>query len=318
MDNGLYSQWERHITILRGLSPKSAVAYRRHIEEFTAWKGGVDHWEDITRQDVEAFLEHLFYNQGNGNRTRLTKLISLGSWWRFLAYEGIVKEDLTRGIPRPIARKKFVQDLSKEDRLKMFSTISIYSEKGLRDACMLILLCFAGLRVGELVGLRLEDIVDDGQHIEIQLPDDIVKQQSFRTVDLWKAPSLFIRQLLAVRLSHHRLTSNRLFVSYHKGDNVAGNALYEKDVDRFVKKTAHEAGVRKRSVYAHMFRASHAQDLRHVEGYDIAAIAERLGHKNISTTDQYLPKRRRVGRKYRSLRDYWMEWERIWTGEQNG
>ncbi len=67
-----------------------------------------------------------------------------------------------------------------------------------------------------------------------------------------------------------------------------------------------------------MFRASHAQDLRHVEGYDIAAIADRLGHKNISTTDQYLPKRRRVGRKHRSLRDYWIEWERLWTGEMNG
>ena len=83
----------------------------------------------MTRQDLEKFLEHLFYDKGNGNRTRLTKLISLGSWWRFLAYEGIVKEDLTGNIPRPMAKKKFVQDLTKEDRLKMFARINIYSER---------------------------------------------------------------------------------------------------------------------------------------------------------------------------------------------
>ncbi len=85
-----------------------------------------------------------------------------------------------------------------------------------------------------------------------------------------------------------------------------------------MKRLAEAARIRKTRVYAHMFRATHASDLRHVEGYDILAIADRLGHKNIATTNRYLPRRQRVPRKSRSLREYWLEWEQIWSGGVHG
>jgi integrase len=97
-----------------------------------------------------------------------------------------------------------------------------------------------------------------------------------------------------------------------KGDRPRGLPLSIRDVDRFVKHIAAVAGVRTPFVSSHMFRATHGADLRHIEGYDLPAIAERLGHADISTTDRYIPKRKRISKKYRSLREYWREFETLW------
>lgn len=310
--------WARYMGILRGLSEKSVKAYQERVLDFFGWleTSGrqFNSFSDVTRQDVEAYLEYLFYERSNANHTRLTKLGALSGFWRFLVYEKVVESDITAGIPRPKIRKRFIQAFTRTEVLRFFQEVEIYSEKGLRDVSILILLAFCGLRVGELCSLRLKDIIDDGEYIDVEIPDDIGKQGSSRTVDLWKAPSLFVRQWYAVRVSQGAISKSYLFVSYRKGDKVVGLPLSEKDIDRFVKRLAKAAGIQKPRVHSHMFRATHGSDLRHVKGFDIAAIAARLGHKNISTTDRYLPRRGRIRREYRSLREYWIDWERIWTG----
>ncbi len=311
----IFEQWERHMLVLRGLSDKTVQAYQTKVREFLKWRDLKDPSEldDVIRIDIEKFLEYLFYERGNVNQVRLTKLGAISTFWRFLLYEGIVTFDVTSGIPKPKVHRKFIQAFTKEERLRIFRQVDIWSEKGLRDTCILIVFCFCGLRVGEVCSLRINDIVDSGEHIDIQIPEDIGKQGSSRVVDLWKAPSAFLRQWIGIRLSHGASGKDRVFVTYRKGDFVVGNPLTEKDVDRLIKRLVEKANIRKARAYSHMFRASHGGDLRYIDGFDIAAIAERLGHKNISTTDRYLPQRGRISRKYRSLREYWLEWERLWS-----
>ena len=62
----------------------------------------------------------------------------------------------------------------------------------------------------------------------------------------------------------------------------------------------------------HMFRASHAVDLRQIQGYDTPAIAERLGHANIQTTDRYISTRGRIHHTYPSLSVYWKDFATLW------
>ncbi len=315
----LLSKWERHLLVLRGLSAASVKAYRDKIVEFFKWHGD-EVVEAVSRDDIERYLEDIFY-RGNANITRMNKLGAISGFWRFLRYERVVTEDITDGIPKPRLWRKFIQDLTKEERLRMFSALrhQVDTEKGLRDICILILLTFGGLRIGEVANLRADDLVDEGDHILVQLPDDIVKQHGSRVVEFWKSPSAFLRQWLHVRLVLHNAGKRApLFVAYQRGDHPRDHALVERNIDRMIKGIARRAGIRRVVVHAHMFRASHGSDLRNIQGYDIAAIAGRLGHRNISTTDRYLPNRRRVSRQYRSLREYWIEWERLWIGGESG
>ncbi len=320
--DGLLGKWERHLKVLRGLSDRTVSVYRRYVMDFFDWFSAHHSSEvmisDVGQKDVEAWLESLYYERKNGNYTRKTKLLAVATLWRFMVYDGIVKQDVTATIPRPIVRSRLVQSFTRDDVLRMFRQVDIYSEKGVRDGAILILLAFCGLRVGELTGLRLNDVKDDGTYIDILIPEDIGKKGSSRTIDLWKAPSVFVRQWIAIRLGQGGVGRDPLFTSYRRNDMAIGNKLAARDVERLVKSIADAAGIRKPRITCHMFRATHGHDLRHVQGYDIAAIASRLGHKNISTTDRYLPKRGRIKKMYPSLREYWLEWERIWLKGSEG
>lgn len=313
----------RHLKVIWGLSEATTEAYCSKVIEFQLWAKEKDliDIQEITRQDVEKYLEWCFY-RGNSNSTRVTKLIAIQRFFRYLTYEEIIPKDITIEIPRPRVRRNFIQKFTKEDILKFFSALNITTEKGLRDVIILILAAFAGLRLGEIVKLRLYDIMDHGKSVDICIPEAIGKQQSSRQVYLWKAPSLFVQQWIATRLSHGAKAEDPLIISYRSGGRgrgggkPTGRRMLACNVDSFIKNLAGKAGVRKPAIKMHMFRATHASDLRQIYGYDIAAIAERLGHKNISTTDRYLPARGRVQKIYPSLHVYWLDFINIWKKKE--
>ena len=314
--------FSRHLLVLQALSGMTIQSYQAKISDFFAWyekkspDAGANNNSllEISRKDIEAYLEYCFY-KGNGNQTRFTKLIALKKYFRYLVYEGVMKEDITALIPSPKLSRKFVQKFSKEDVLAFFRVVNVATEKGIRDAVILILAAFCGLRVSEITSLNLNDIIDDGKSLDINVIDS--KHNSNRVVYLWKAPSLFVRQWFSVRLSQNAKAGGPFLVSYRKSDKVKGtsNRLTSVSVNKLVKKCADMANMRKPRVHAHMFRATHASDLRSIEGYDIPAIAERLGHKHISSTDRYFPSRGRIHRKYRSLAAYWQEFTNLWKNQ---
>lgn len=330
------SGFERHLRILQALSDKSIQSYRAKVEEFFNWKknnippvssqeithpvpSGHPSQEGIafTRQDIEAYLEYCYY-KGNGNQTRFTKLIALQKYFRYLVYERIIKEDVTAMIPRPKVSRKFVQKFSKDDVLGFFRVVNITTEKGLRDIVILILAAFCGLRVNEIIELSMNDIIDDGKSLDINVIDS--KHNSNRVVYLWKAPSLFVRQWLSIRLTQGAKAGDPFLVSYWKSGKFRGDGtrrLTSVAIGKIVKRYAKMANIRKARVHIHMFRATHASDLRYIRGYDIAAIAQRLGHKHISSTDRYLPSRERIHREYRSLAEYWQEFTNLWTRKED-
>ncbi|MCP4747282.1 MAG: tyrosine-type recombinase/integrase [Desulfobacteraceae bacterium] len=307
----LLSRWAIHLRILRGLSAKSIAVYRRQVDEFFIWRKSED-IASVRRKEIERYMEHLFY-KSNANATRAKKLGALTGFFRFCVYEGLLKEDPAHNVPKPRVWRKLIQALTKSERLRMFEHINYECEKGLRDAAVMILLTFGGLRIGEIAGLRLHDLVNDDNKVMIQLPDNIVKHHSSRVVDLWQAPSELLWAWVQLRYNAHSAKKTApVFISYYRGDRLRKNRCFEaRDIRRLVSKLAAAADIRRVSVHPHMFRASHGSDLRHIEGYDIVAIAARLGHRNIATTDRYLPQRRRVGKKYRSLRHFWLDWERL-------
>lgn len=313
-----FTGFERHLRILQALSAKSVKSYLEKVEKFFLWKRDnptPTQAGDIARQDVEKYLEWCYY-RGNGEGTRFLKLLALSKFFRYLVYDGVIKEDVTAMIPRPRVFKKFVQKFTKNDVLAFFKAIDILTEQGLRDATVFIVAAFCGLRVNEIVKLTLNDIVDEEGFITVNIPE--TKHKSSRSVYLWKVPSVIIRKWFAIRMAHGAGADDPLLIQYYKSgrprDGFEG--LSAVSIHKIVRKYARKAGIRKPRVHVHMFRATHASDLRHIKGYDVFAIAERLGHKDISSTDRYLPSRERIHREYRSLAEYWYEFATIWTKKE--
>lgn len=312
----LLDKYGSHLVVLRGLTRRSVADYQKRVAEFFAWLDATNRDTDpaaVTQADVEAWIEHLYFERHNATPTRHTKLGAVAGFWRFLLYEGKVASDITALIPRPRVKRRMIHYFTRNEVVAFFASCLPTSEKALRDTCILIILAFTGLRVGELCGLRLSDIVDDGDYIDILVHEGIGKQGNHRSVDLWMAPSQFIRQWISVRISQGAKIDDPLFISYRRGNTAVGNKLAAKDIDRLIKQLADIAGIRKARNHSHMFRATHGSDLLFVQGFTVPAIAARLGHKNIATTDSYLPRRGRITQRYRSLRDYWMPWEKLYT-----
>ena len=318
--------FERHMRVLRALSAESVKSYCKKVEEFNAWLEGNDNLKlapDVTRQDVENYLEWCFY-KGNKNNTRFTKLTALQNFFRYLVYNKIIEQDPTTEIPRPKASKKFVQKFTPEEVIKMFACLDVTTEKGLRDVVILIGFAFCGFRMDELITINLNALVDDGKRIDIMVRGKQRDGSLSRSVDLWVEPSAYIRAYMLTRLSQGAKGKDALLISYMKGGKPKGKPLTAKAVDDLIKKICHTAGLRKPEIHAHMFRAGHINDLRHIKGYDSWAIAERVGHMNTSTTDGYVAKRERIHKQYNSLREYWNSkgfnklWKEIKTDANNG
>lgn len=305
--------WERHIRILQGLSETSVKIYRSKVIDFIAWMAvkGKNDPAVIERTDIEEYLEHCFY-RGNSNPTRLTKLVAIRKFIRYLVYEKVLREDITSQIPSPRLPKHFIPTFTKPEVLRLFAAVDIRTEKGIRDAVILMLAVFAGLRLAEICKLKIADISEDGKNVDLNIIKS--KHSKGRVIYLWRVPSLIVQQWISIRISQGARYSDPLLVAYYKGKRAAGHrALSASGVSDVFKRYVGLAGIRKPSVHLHMLRATHAEDLRHVQGYDTPAIAERLGHKNISTTDRYLPRRGRVHRIYPSLASYWKEFTTVWN-----
>ena len=169
--------------------------------------------DEVNRQDLEAFLEHLYFKSSNSNSSRRLKLVAIASFWRFLVYERLVDEDITILIPKPNIKRNLVQVFSQGEVLAMFATMDPTKFKGLRDISLLVLMAFGGLRREEAVTLTLGNLLDDETYIDVEVIDS---KRGSRTVDFWKAPSMIIRQLVMWRLSQGATEKSPIFVNSKK------------------------------------------------------------------------------------------------------
>lgn len=307
------SGFERHFRILKGLQQSSVAAYSAYIREFFTWRVGnaLDGpIESIGHQEVEEYL-YWCYRQGNEAAARATKFIALKNFFRYLVYAGTIAADPTDGIPRIQVKKKYMQTFNQDEALRMFAVCDIETQKGLRDAVVLIMGVFAGFRVSEIWAFNIEQVSDDGKDIDMVIPK--TKRGAGRTVYLWKAPGALVRQLRTVRIQQGAHTGDPLLVSCKKNGEPRGNRrLTAAAVNRMLQALAKKAGIRKAEVHNHMLRATHACDLQRVHGYTPQAIMERLGVKNLATLEHYLVRRERIHKIYRSLHEYWQEFPKIW------
>jgi len=276
VSQGHLDSFLEYLTVERGLAENSLEAYRRDLARYLAYLAASGHEATaLPRPAVPRYLLHL-REAGLSPRSVARHLSAIRQFHRFLVREQRSAEDPTAHLdsPKPWRRLPAVLGIDEVDRLLAAALPA--TPQGLRDLAMLELMYASGLRVSELVGLRLADL-DLGTGIVRVLG----KGDKERLVPVGDTAAARLRAYLAEgrpRLAVRRVTPF-LFVARH-GGRLTRQAFW-----RLIKRQAESAGILK-PVTPHTLRHSFATHLLE-RGADLRAVQLMLGHSDIGTTQIY-------------------------------
>ena len=238
--------------------------------------------EQIDVQLVLAFLDHLESTRGNSARTRNARLAAIKSFARFVEYRvpcSVQQVHCLLAIPSKKTDEKLVAYLTREEMQAVLDAPDPRFRIGIRDRAMVDLAFAAGLRVSELVGLRLDEVVLQPQpSIHVR-----GKGRRERVLPLWKTTATALRAWLALRGD---ASCPELFL------NARGAPLTRDGFEHILSRHVAAATLRvpsigKKRVSPHVLRHSCAMNTLDAT-HDIRKVALWLGHASVQTTEIYV------------------------------
>jgi len=269
------SDYLEHLAFERGLSANSVAAYRRDLRDLTAFlRARRTAADGAVAADLEAYFG------GPGGRGAPTSVARRSSavrgFYRYLFNEGRIDGDPTRPVRSPRRRESLPRVLSVEEIEAILAAVRASGDEGQRDLAMIELLYGCGLRVSELVGLRVADV-----DLEAGLLRCVGKGDKERVVPLGGYASAAVRRYLneGRRRALRGRRRDELFLNAH------GRRLTRQGVDYLLRRRVRAAGI-ERVVSAHTLRHSFATHLVRA-GADLRSVQEMLGHASVATTQVY-------------------------------
>ncbi|RWZ60200.1 site-specific tyrosine recombinase XerD [Halobacillus fulvus] len=266
-----------YLTVERGLSPNTIQSYKRDLNQyhmFMIQEENLDNWDHVTRANVMKFM-YALNDKGRSPATVARILSSIRLFHQFLVREKVTNQDPSLHIETPKKERKLPKVLSSEDVEKLLS-VSGTDPLDTRNRAMLEMLYATGLRVSELVSLKVGDL-----HLTMGFVRCLGKGSKERIIPLGDMAKDAIEQYLAKGRNAlvKKKSTEELFVNHH------GNRLSRQGFWKILKAVAREVGVTK-ELTPHTLRHSFATHLLE-NGADLRAVQEMLGHSDISTTQIY-------------------------------
>ncbi len=270
--------WRRQMALERGLSPNTVESYTHNIGDFSEWllstrKNTLP--QDVSREDVEGYLVVL-YERRTAPTTQARTLSALRTFFKFLSSEGAITSSPTDFILSPKCNRALPDALSTEEIDAMLATIDLSTPAGYRDSAIVEMLYSCGLRVSELLGLRLKDVIFEEGIVRVT-----GKGRKMRLVPI--SHEAEERLLLYYKVRHTLVTEyseDYIFLNQRGGKVLSRMAVFS-----IVERCAKLAGINK-NISPHTLRHSFASHLLE-GGADIRQVQELLGHANITTTEIY-------------------------------
>ena len=268
------------VRVEKGLARNSVMAYKTDLLQFeeNLEEHGISSWDAVTRDHILDFLDREKPAAAAAS-TVARELVSIKVFYRYLHHERILKRNVTEVMDGPRLWRRLPEQLSVEEvdeLLKVNANACKDDYLLLRNQSMLELLYASGLRVSELVMLKIDELKLESKHLRITGKGD-----KTRLVPIGDPARLRLKSYLAdvrPRLEREPLCP-QVFLS------KSGQQLTRDRVWAIVKECAKLAGIQK-SVYPHALRHSFATHLL-ANGADLRIIQEMLGHADISTTEIY-------------------------------
>lgn len=274
----LFKEYLDYLSGEKNASPHTITAYRKDLEDYFAYlsKEGVaeiaaDH---LTIRRYMAFLRE----QGISKNSMARKMSSLRSYYRFLIRENVLEDSPLALVSSPKETKKLPKFVHYEDIRRMLE-LPDGSPAGLRDRAIMEILYGGGLRVSELVGLKLEHIIFPIRSLRV-----LGKGRKERLVPLGnyalEALTEYLEKGRPFLLKPENEEETGVFLNQRNGHVITDRAVRD-ILDKYV---VQMSGTLK--VSPHMLRHSYATHMLE-NGADIRIIQELLGHERLSTTQIY-------------------------------
>jgi len=270
-----------YLRVEKGLAQNTILAYGRDLKRFAEFlrKRHKQRLEDVTREDVVDFLSSL-YKEKLDSRSVARYLVSLRGIYKFAMMEGTVVNDPTENLESPKIGSSLPTYLRVDEINKLLEAPNLATPIGLRDRAMLEVLYSTGLRVSELLNLRISDI-----DMRIGCVRCIGKGDKERLVPIGRKAIEAVEQYLAQgRPKFARPSSppphNQVLLLTKIGRRLSRVGIW---------KILHDYGVRlglRGRLTPHKLRHSFATHLLE-RGADLRSVQLMLGHADISTTQIY-------------------------------
>jgi len=270
-----------YLRVEKGLAQNTILAYGRDLKRFAEFlrKRQKQRLEDVNREDVVDFLSSL-YKEKLDSRSVARFLVSLRGFYKFAMMENMVETDPTENLESPKIRSSLPTYLRVDEINKLLEAPDLATPIGLRDRAMLEVLYSTGLRVSELLNLRISDI-----DMRMGCVRCIGKGDKERLVPIGRKAIQAVEQYLAQGRPKFARPSappphNQVLFLTRIGRRLSRVGIW---------KILHDYGVRlglRGRLTPHKLRHSFATHLLE-GGADLRSVQLMLGHADISTTQIY-------------------------------
>lgn len=272
-------QFGNYLKLERSLSPNSIAAYLSDVEKLTQYLEVSKNTASpllLSAKHIRGFLQYI-NELGISAHSQARMLSGIKAFYKYLVYEELVEKDPTELIEGPKLGRKLPDTLSFPEIEQLFEAVDLSKPEGGRNRAMLEVLYSSGLRVSELVELKINNV-----HFDVGFLRVVGKGNKERLVPVGTDALKFLKiylQEIRVHIPVKKGFEGFVFL------NRNGRKLSRVMVFMIIKDLAARIGLNK-TISPHTFRHSFATHL--IEGgADLRAVQEMLGHESITTTEIY-------------------------------
>ena len=274
--SGDINRYKEYLRFEKLMLPNTISSYLRDLEKFRIFlkNNSIENYCELSKEQILDFLQILYKNQSESSVSRI--LSTLRGFYKFLVIEKVCRKNPWVQVSSPRRPKKMLEVLKVEEVEKFLESMPCSTELEVRNKAMFEILYSCGLRVSELVNLRLQNIDFDEELLRF-----MGKGDKERITPVGDMGMLFLKKYL--KTGRYKIEKER------KSDyvflNKNGKKMTRQGFWKILKKYARRLNIDK-NLYPHIFRHSFATHMLQ-RGADLRTVQELLGHSSISTTEIY-------------------------------
>ena len=273
---GIVREYQRYLKLERNYSPNTIDGYTHDLQKLLAYlRGAGIEVTDAKLEDLETFSASL-HDIGIGPSSQARILSGVRSFYRYLLLDGYISDDPTELLESPVIGEHLPEVLSTAEVDRLEDSLDLSKPEGQRNKAIIEVLFSCGLRVSELVNMKLSSLYMEEQYVRVTgkgskerlVP---ISPKAIKELKLW----FFDRNMMEIKPGEE----DYVFL------NRRGHHLTRTMILIMIKRQALDAGIKK-TISPHTLRHSFATALLE-GGADLRAIQEMLGHEDICTTEIY-------------------------------
>lgn len=261
------NEFKSYLMYEKMFSSNTVNSYVRDLEEFNSFLES-EYIKHVTYKDIRSYLAHM-YNKKYSSRTISRKLSAIRSFYKYEVNKGVIRDNPCLLISNPKVEKKLPNYLSYNEIETMLEVPDTFKNNSLRDKLIIEILYSTGIRVSELVNIKVKDIDFYNNQILI-----LGKGNKERYVIFGNTLKDMLKEYISIKSDSEYLITNK----YNK-------KMSTRSIEEIVKKIVKIDGI-KNKVTPHTIRHTFATHMLN-EGAGLRVVQELLGHENLKTTEVY-------------------------------